>query len=355
MSMRKIINEYKGNNVEFPDDLLDRIKQAPAKISVSGLEAAARAFMAGLLFERDDSSIFIICAREKEALAFAGDLAFFLGENDVFYYPPIDLFAVELFSFPREEELMRLALLARLRTNRKTIIVTHAGALSHKIMPLGEFNQNLRGVSLKDTLDRDELTVHLDAMGYKRVSLVEEAGEFSVRGNIIDIFPPLEKNPLRVELSADEIESIRAFDNVSQRSLHALESFTISPASQIILKSEKRTLAVQNIKRRADELSLPRGMRGNLAEALKNASADIINPVFLPLFYDEISADGKFSQNTLSSIFDYLPLGTLLILDGSFSVRQAFQEAQMNIEQMLFKTRGEDKFYLDSQGAYFNE
>jgi transcription-repair coupling factor (superfamily II helicase) len=353
--MRKIINEYKGENTGFPDNLLNRIRQTGASINLSGLEGAARAFMAALLFERVDSNIFIICAREKEALAFAGDLAFFLGETDVFYYPPIDLFAVELFSFPREEELMRLALLARLQTNRKTVIVTHTGALSHKIMPLGEFNKNLRGVSLKDTLDRDELTLHLDAMGYKRVSLVEEAGEFSARGNIIDIFPPLEKNPLRVELSGDEIEAIRAFDNMSQRSLNALESFTISPASQIILTSEKKALAVQNIKRRADELSLPRSMRGNLVEALKNSSADIINPVFLSLFYDEINADGKFSQNTLSSIFDYLSPDTLLILDGSFAVQQAFQEAQMNMEQILFKTRGDDKFYLDSEDAYFNE
>ncbi len=75
------------------------------------------------------------------------------------------------------------------------------------------------------------LASFLDMVGYK-VNLVERTGSFGVRGNIIDVFPPLEKSPLRVEMSADEIESIRVFDNISQRSLRIVDSLLYRPLAE---------------------------------------------------------------------------------------------------------------------------
>ena len=80
-------------------------------------------------------------------------------------------------------------------------------------------------ISVGDTLNRDDFCTRLMSGGYKRVGLVEEKGEFSIRGNIIDIFPPTEKNPLRLEMLGDDIESIRVFDGSSQRSIGSVGCF----------------------------------------------------------------------------------------------------------------------------------
>src|SRR5664280_3888197 len=98
-----------------------------------------------------------------------------------------------MFALQKEEELTRLETLSRLQINPSTIVVTSVIALMQKVMPFAQFNQYLRIISTGDTLNREDFIEHLLSGGYKRVSLVEEAGEFSIRGNIIDIFPPTEK------------------------------------------------------------------------------------------------------------------------------------------------------------------
>ncbi len=85
-------------------------------------------------------------------------------------------------------------------------------------MPEAEFQQYLKILSTGDMLLMEEFPARLLAGGYQRVSLVENPGEFSLRGNILDIFPPTEQEPLRLEMAGDEIESIRRFDCSSQRS-----------------------------------------------------------------------------------------------------------------------------------------
>lgn len=351
LSMEKNILENKTESGSSLNELLRKVGQTRAKLNVRAFETAIRPFLAAVLFQRLDNTLLIVCAEEKEAATFAGDLSFYLGADGVFYYPPSDYLAADVLSLQREEELIRLAVLGRLRSGKKIIIVTCVSALMQKVMPLFEFSKNTRVVSSGDKLDRDDLASFLDMVGYKRVSLVEETGEFSVRGNIIDVFPPLEKSPLRVEMSADEIESIRVFDNISQRSLRIVDSLLVSPASQMITTPGKKTLAVRNVKRRADELLLPREVRSRLAEIVKGAAADEINPVFLPLFYEEFGAE----KDRLSSFFDYLPQDTLLILNEPFAVGQALQKAQARMEMLLFNARESGKFYLDIDSAYFDE
>ena len=90
------------------------------------------------------------------------------------------------------------------------------------------------------------------------MTMVEERGEFSVRGGIVDIFPPSEKYPLRLELSGDEIDSIRTFDPVTQRSQRELSEVSILPAKAVDLSSEARNRAKNKLLERVEELSLKR-------------------------------------------------------------------------------------------------
>ncbi len=354
-AMKEIVSTHKSEKIPPLNKLLSAIGKGKDRINVRGLEASARAFLTALLFRLLPRSLLIICAQEDQARAFARDASLFLGEDNVIYYPPSAYFAVDVFSFTREEELTRLALLARLQTEQKTLVVTCVDSLLEKIIPVDVFAANTRVVSRGNLLDTEELAVFLSAAGYRRVSLVEETGEFSMRGNIIDVFSPREKNPVRLEMSADEIESLRVFDISSQRSLHEVDSCVLSPASQIIVSKEKTAQAVRNIKARADELALPRDMRKRLAEMIKNSSADMINPNFLPFFYEGKDAADNFSASGLSGLCDYLPDDTLLIFEESFAVLSARQAVQEKIQQTLSRQQADAKFYPAWQSSYFSD
>lgn len=352
--MRKIINNKINNDIEPFRRLRTELEQGTKNVDVAGLSGTARSLLTALLFKRLGKLLLVVCPEEKDAQAFASDLTLFLGEEKVLYYPPLDFLAIDMFALQKEEALVRLEIMTGLQLSTEAIVVTSAAALMQKVMPFPEFNNYLRIIAVGDLLNREQFGEQLLAGGYKRVSLVEEKGEFSARGNIFDVFPPAQKNPLRLEMIGDEIESIRKFDPVSQRSLDPADAFFVPPANEIVLTPRTLELAVRNIKRRAGSLSLPREIRNRLVETLQNNSAGSINPIFLPLFYEVYEENSGFLQKNLSCFLDYLPSGALVVLDDPLAVQQAARSMESNIDKLLFKAKNSEKFHLDKESVYID-
>jgi transcription-repair coupling factor (superfamily II helicase) len=351
--LRKIITKKKKEDIEPLYNLTRQIEEGIKKVNVSGLKGAARSFLISLLFEHLEKHLLVVCPEEKEAAAFARNLSLFLGKEFIFYYPSLDFLTIDMFALQREEELARLEALTSLQVNTGIIVVTSVIALMQKVMPVAQFNQYLQIISTGDTINRDDFCSRLMSGGYKRVGLVEEKGEFSIRGNLIDIFPPTENNPLRLEMVGDEIESIRTFDASSQRSIGQASAFVVPPSSEVMIHPQSLELAVRNIRRRAADLALSRETRDSLVDSLGNGLSTSINPIFLPLFYETYDDTG-FSYNKLSSLFDYLPTNTLMILDNPLAINQSMQNAELSIDKLLFKTKNSGKFYLEKENAYID-
>jgi len=335
-------------------ELLDLIEKKTPVIDVHGLAGAARPLLIALLFDRLAAPLTVICPTAKEAAVFARDLTLFLDEEAILSYPPLDFLSIDMFALQREEELARLNVLTHLQVDSRKIIVTCLAACRQKVMPFSDFNQYLKIISTGDLLLMEEFPARLLAGGYQRVSLVESPGEFSLRGNILDIFPPTETKPLRLEMSGDEIESIRNFDCLSQRSGLAVDAFVLGPAGEILIDEARLDCAVRNVKRRADDLDLSRDLRSRLVETLRQQSATSVNPIFLPLFYEDYDDPGGAGQK-LSSIFDYLPQDALFVFNDPLAIDQAAQNAAANIDKLLYKAKASGKFYLESAGVYLDE
>ncbi len=350
--MRKLISKKITEDIEPLCNLIRQINEGSARINVSGLKGASRPFLTALLYARLERPLLIVCPEEKEAAAFARNLSLFLGEKHVFHYPSLDFLTIDMFALQKEEELTRLEVLTNLQMKTRTVVVTSVIALMQKVTPLSEFNNYLQIISAGDTLNRDDFCARLLSGGYKRESLVEEKGEFSIRGSIIDIFPPAEKNPLRLEMFGDDIESIRMFDGSSQRSTSATDVFIVPPASEVIINPSTLELAVRNIRRRADDLSLSREIRNRLVGSLKDGLTNSINPIFLPLFYESYDNSGGLSRDKLSNLFNYLSKNTLVILDNPLAVNQSIINAELSIDKLLFKTKNSGKFYLEKENTY---
>ena len=120
----------------------------------------------------------------------------------------------------------------------------------------------------------------------------------------------------------------------------------------MIINPSTLELAVRNIRRRADDLSLPREIRNRLVDSLKNGLTNSINPIFLPLFYESYDSNSGLSRDKLSSLFDYLSKNTLVILDNPLAVNQAIGNAGLHIDKLLFKTKNSGKFYLEKENTY---
>lgn len=353
--MRKIIQQKISREASALRKLLELVKTNTPVVNLSGLAGAARPLLTSLLFERLDTPLAIICPTAREAAVFAGDAALFLGQNCVLHYPPLDFLSIDMFALQREEELARLNVLTRLQTDNRLVIVTCLMAVRQKTLPFAEFQKYLKIISSGDILLMEEFPVFLQSGGYRRVSLVENAGEFSIRGNILDIFPPTEEKPLRLEMAGDEIESVRRFDCVSQRSGAALDAFMLGPAGEILLDETRLEKAVRNVKIRSDELDLPRELRSRLVETLRQQSAGAVNPIFLPLFYENSSDKENGHADKLSSMLDYLPQKTLLAMDNPPAIQQAAQNMLAGLDKLLYKARSGRKFYLEGDRIYWNE
>jgi transcription-repair coupling factor (superfamily II helicase) len=352
--VRKIITDKINTDIEPVRRLREHISRGTKSMEAGGLAGAARSFLVALLYERLEKSVLVVCPEEKDAIAYTADLSLFLGKANVLYYPPLDFLAIDMFALQKEEAQARLEVMTSLQVRTKAIIVTSAAAVMQKVMPFAEFQQYLQIISTGDFLNRESFSELLLAGGYRRVSLVEEKGEFSVRGNILDVFPPAEASPLRLEMMGDEIESIRKFDPNTQRSVDTADAFVVPPANEIVLNVQTRELAVRNIKRRAGSLSLPREIRNRLVDILQNDLANSINPIFLPLFYEAYDENDNFPQNRLSSFFDYLPPDTLIVLNDPLSIQQSAQSMENNIDKLLFKAKKSEKFYLDKESVYID-
>src|SRR5512143_3392149 len=122
--------------------------------------------------------------------------------------------------------------------DKASLVVTTIAAVSQRLLPrrtLGEVSQYLVAC---EEVERDNLLKILLNLGYSSVPLVEDRGTFAVRGGILDIFPPDRPEPVRIEFFGDFVDTVRAFDPVTQRSLQSLQELVLLPSREVIFTHE---------------------------------------------------------------------------------------------------------------------
>ncbi|NGZ09461.1 MAG: transcription-repair coupling factor [Nitrospira sp. LK70] len=128
----------------------------------------------------------------------------------------------------------RMTTLHRLLVDPPTILVTSVAAAMHLVVPRSTFEQAVIRFKTTVAFERDSLITNLLRLGYRRVSVVEIPGEFSIRGGIVDIFSTAYADPVRVEFLGDQVESIRLFDPATQTSIKNLNDGVVLPAREFV-------------------------------------------------------------------------------------------------------------------------
>ena len=179
-------------------------------------------------------------ARDDAQMArMAACLGFFAPHLALLRFPSWDCLPYDRSS-PRNDLVSeRLATLAALADGaRPDILLTTANAFLQRVPPRAALAGSRFSGEAGGALDTEALLAFLDRHGYMRAETVMEPGEYAVRGGLIDLFPAGEAAPLRIDLFGDEIEEIRRFDPVDQRSTGRLARFDLAPASEVVLTGE---------------------------------------------------------------------------------------------------------------------
>jgi transcription-repair coupling factor (superfamily II helicase) len=212
--------------------------------------AALRPFVAAALVGAGRSTL-VVTATTREAEELTAELGDLVGPEAVAYYPSWETLPHERLS-PRSDTVgRRLAVLRRLvhpgtdATNGplKVVVAPVRSLLQPQVSGLAD----LAPVELVtgDSISLDDLVRRLADAAYSRVDLVERRGEFAVRGGIVDVFPPTEEHPLRVELWGDDVEEIRSFSVADQRTLDKAERLWAPPCRELLLTDAVRARAAE--------------------------------------------------------------------------------------------------------------
>ncbi len=281
---------------------------------IQGLQGGAHAFVLSLLAERVQLPMLIVVAGAREAENLYDDLHFFLGADPsadplrsrLHLFPSWEVLPFENLSPHPENIAGRLEGLYKLVEEPAPILIATPAALMQRVLPKEALKRSYLYLVAGQDLTRDMLLEHLVQWGFQNVPLVEERGDFSVRGGIVDVFSPAYARPLRLEFDGDRLESIREFNPSTQRTEQVQEEMVLLPMKELSLKGAGVDESLRRLDQRAVELEVDRREKNRLLESLRSGipfpGLEFLVPYFSP---------------PLVPVFSYLPEQTLLWLDGA--------------------------------------
>ena len=217
--------------------------QAVAVLPGLGLPRAARLPLLAALHSDLNRVTLLVTDRADYALSLFDELDFWVRKTPRFHFAePNPLFYEQAAwgAATRRERLLALTGLARYhlpfveKPEKAPIIVTSARSLMTRTLPRRDFLKACKSLSVGQTIQPDSLLRTWAGIGYQRVDTVLEPGQFSHRGGLLDVWPPSEPHPVRLDFFGDEIDTIRRFDPASQRTVEKLESLLITPAREFL-------------------------------------------------------------------------------------------------------------------------
>ncbi len=298
--------------------LLDRVAADKGPVEVIGLSGSERAYVLSRLATRLKGPTLVVVPSVADAGQLAEDITFFsrADREAVSCFPAYHLLPFKLLSYHNQTAAERIRVLYQLLTGEAPpLLIVPVPALLQLVIPRAELNRYAELILEGEELDREHLTAKLLAGGYLRAAIVEEPGDFSVRGGIVDIFSPLYAEPLRIEFFGDRVESLRFFSAADQRRLKPIQEAVLLPARETVLDPQQLTEITHRVRLRAAEINLPAAQVRRIVTQLANQEGFAGIESLLPLIYPRLDFLG-----------DYLPAEARVVLIDPDRGQQAARE-----------------------------
>lgn len=200
---------------------------------VYGLSGTQKSAVIAAAYDGAPRTTVIITGTHESAEALRADLTALLEDAVILTLPALDMVTFSAAAKSLELAAKRMDVLGRLMRKEKVIVLASAAAAVQKGLSKQEFERLSLSLSIGSVLPRNELLEKLVQLGYERTEQVESLGQFSARGGIVDIFPINSTFPVRMEFFDDEVDSLRAFDLETQRSVKNISALDILPLAQL--------------------------------------------------------------------------------------------------------------------------
>jgi transcription-repair coupling factor (superfamily II helicase) len=246
----------------------------------------------------------VFVAPDEAAMRHLEDAAgFFAPELEILAFPAWDCLPYDRSSPSLRSTAERLATLHALqgKPEKPQLLVTTVNAALQRTLTPFRIRQLVARLAPGERIDRDRLAALLTANGYHRTDTVQDAGEFAVRGGLVDLFPSGESEGLRLDFFGDEIESVRRFDPATQRTTGRADSFTLLPASETLLDED----SVRRFRSRYRETFGATATGDPLYQAVSEGRRLAGLDHWLPLF-----------EERLATLFDHLAPEDLVVRDA---------------------------------------
>ena len=211
------------------------------KLHLKGLVGSADSLVAASVFLSGSKPHLFILNDKEQAAYFLNNVENFLGENTALFYPASYKKTFQTDELDNASVLLRAEVLSRMHKRARMLIVTYPEAIAEKVVTKKNLEQNSIDLRIGEKISVDFINEFLLHHEFGSTDFVAEAGEFSIRGGIVDIYSFSNELPFRVEFFGDEVESIRTFDPLTQLSVQPMNHVTIIPNVQTKLLQDSHT------------------------------------------------------------------------------------------------------------------
>lgn len=306
-------------NIKKFNDYMFDIKTGKTPIMLSGLTDSGKVHFSYATKFYSEKPICIITYNELQAKKLIKDLVFF-GEK-IEYFPKREIITFDYLAESKDRLFDRISVLNHIIKNKTKIIVTTIEAVMQKMITKQKLYEHVMQLKVGDTINLSDLKEQLVSLGYERYDLVEGKGQFSVRGGIVDIALS-EANGIRVELWGDEIDSIRKFNIMSQRTTEMLNEAEIFPAYEFLLEADLNTI-VQRIEEKNFSQTVQEKVNSDIQQI---KSGDYLNKIdkYFTCFYEKTS-----------TLLDYLEEDFIIFLDEIEKIKNRAEAIAKDNENLM--------------------
>ena len=300
--MFTINTEDISNNYE---DFRMKVKKGKT-FTVTGLTSLLRIFLISKIQKYSDKKVLFVTSTEQNALKYQSDLmSAFNIKSEIMPFQNISMYETispNLYDYSEQLKILR---------NKPDIILCPVKSLLEKFPQSDFYKKNALKIKIGDSIDLKEFAQKLVDLGYKKSTMVNDISEFSIRGDIADVYS-LNDNPLRIELWGDEVVDIRYFNNETQKSIEKIKEAEILPIYKFTLENKKQI---------SEDLQ---------KEIIENIDDGVLDD----LYFDGIEVYQNYFNNNLVSILDYFEDYTI-VFDETAEIFSKYEFIDENFNKQL--------------------
>lgn len=322
-----------------------KLKSSINNFSTIGLTDSAKAMFVYSISKELDKSSVIVCHNVYQANRIIQDLKFYSDDIEIIFLPSKSIEYYDIETESNEIETQRAYAIESILSQKQNIVVTTIDSLLLNMNARSSFNKLDLSIKIGEKINVEEFLNNLVELGYERSQIAEGKGQVAVRGGIIDIFTVNNELPYRIELFGNEVDNIRTYDPLTQRSIDTVKKVDISYAKTNHITNNKVKEIVDALNKLIEREDINSELKINLMKDIEKLENKTLENVFDKYF--------EFFKNSSETLIDYLKDYNIFIDEPSKCIEKARNIVYENEESLkVFASR--NYIYLPYANKYLN-